>query len=123
MTASEIDLKVARRLKIARKISGLTQKQLASTLKIASQQIQKYESGENRIGIARLWEISEILGKPIEYFFHGLRHDDEASLEGKVDSKVDGKTAKLQGLLKQIEDDDVKDAIITVIESYLAQSE
>ena len=119
MTASEIDLKVARRLKIARKTSGLTQKQLASTLKIASQQIQKYESGENRIAIARLWEISEILGKPIEYFFQGLRHDDEASLGGKVD----GKTAKLQGLLKQIEDDDVKDAIITVIESYLAQSE
>lgn len=119
MATSEIDLKVARRLKMARRKSGLTQKQLASTLKIASQQVQKYESGENRIAIARLWEVSEILNQPIEYFFEGLEQNDETSLDGKADKK----TAKLQGLLNQIEDDEVKDAIITVIESYLAQSD
>ena len=36
------------------------------------QQIQKYECGANRISAARLWQLSEALEVPINYFYDGL---------------------------------------------------
>ena len=36
------------------------------------QQVQKYEKGVNRIGAGRLFEVSRILGVPIDYFYEGV---------------------------------------------------
>ena len=52
---------------------GMTQQQLAECVGIKFQQIQKYETGANRVSASRLWEISETMNVPIHYFFNGLQ--------------------------------------------------
>ena len=53
----------------------MTQQQLADKVGIKFQQIQKYETGMNRVSASRLWDISEALGVQIAFFFEGLRED------------------------------------------------
>ena len=50
----------------------MTQQQLADRVGIKFQQIQKYETGANRISASRLWDIANTLEVPIEFFFEGL---------------------------------------------------
>jgi transcriptional regulator with XRE-family HTH domain len=50
----------------------MTQQQLAERVGIKFQQIQKYETGANRISASRLWDIAEALDVPVSFFFEGL---------------------------------------------------
>lgn len=70
--AHSVDLHVGKRLRHRRWMVGMTQGELASALGIRFQQVQKYESGANRISASRLWDIAQSLDVPIAYFFHGL---------------------------------------------------
>ena len=47
----------------------MSQSDLAKKLGITFQQVQKYEKGINRISSSRLWDFSQVLNVPIEYFF------------------------------------------------------
>lgn len=51
---------------------GMTQLQLAATIGIASQQIQKYEIGANRLSVSRLVEIATALEVPVGWFFRDM---------------------------------------------------
>lgn len=50
----------------------MTQQQLADSVGIKFQQIQKYETGMNRVSASRLWDIARTLGVTISFFFEGL---------------------------------------------------
>ena len=50
----------------------MTQQQLAQAVGIRFQQIQKYESGANRISASRLWDLARALEMPVSFFFDGL---------------------------------------------------
>jgi transcriptional regulator with XRE-family HTH domain len=69
---NDIDLHLGKRLRRRRRLLGLTQQQLAGSVGVRFQQIQKYECGANRISAARLWQLSGALDVPVEYFFDGL---------------------------------------------------
>ncbi|MGA8820051.1 MAG: helix-turn-helix transcriptional regulator, partial [Xanthobacteraceae bacterium] len=47
------------------------QEVLANGLGISFQQVQKYENGSNRISAARLYDIAQLLGMPIVFFYEG----------------------------------------------------
>jgi len=51
---------------------GMTQQQLADCVGIRFQQIQKYETGANRVSASRLWDIAAAMNVPVSYFFEGL---------------------------------------------------
>jgi transcriptional regulator with XRE-family HTH domain len=70
--ATDIDLHLGKRLRRRRRLLGLTQQQLALSVGIRFQQIQKYECGANRISAARLWQLAEALETPVAYFYDGL---------------------------------------------------
>ncbi len=53
----------------ARRELGFTQEDLASTLGLTFQQIQKYEAGHSRLSVGRLREVAIALGKPVGFFF------------------------------------------------------
>lgn len=74
-----IDVHVGKRLRHRRWMAGMTQQQLGDAVGIKFQQIQKYETGMNRISASRLWELSGALGVPVSFFFDGM---DEAAAEG-----------------------------------------
>jgi transcriptional regulator with XRE-family HTH domain len=81
--AHPIDLHVGNRVRQRRRLLGMTQQRLADSVSIRFQQIQKYESGANRISASRLWTLSQALEVPISYFFEGV---DEGVYASGVDS-------------------------------------
>ncbi|WP_417269991.1 helix-turn-helix domain-containing protein [Celeribacter sp.] len=73
-----VDVHVGKRVRHRRWMVGMTQQQLAEKVGIKFQQIQKYETGMNRVSASRLWDIAEALGVPVSFFFEGA---DDASIE------------------------------------------
>ncbi|WP_299927820.1 helix-turn-helix transcriptional regulator [uncultured Pelagimonas sp.] len=68
------DIHVGRRIRHQRWLKGITQQQLAEAVGIKFQQIQKYETGANRVSASRLWDIAATLEKPVAYFFDGIEN-------------------------------------------------
>ncbi|MCI4664273.1 MAG: helix-turn-helix domain-containing protein [Neomegalonema sp.] len=75
--ASENDALLGRRLRRRRWMLGLTQSQVAERVGIKFQQIQKYESGQNRISASRLWDLSVALDAPVSYFYEDIASNAE----------------------------------------------
>ncbi len=65
-----IDAIVGKHIKEYRMKKNESQKSLAAKLNMTFQQIQKYESGKNRVSASVLYEIAKVLNTPITYFFH-----------------------------------------------------
>jgi transcriptional regulator with XRE-family HTH domain len=70
--AKRVDVHVGERLRERRSFMGYTQESLAQELKLSHQQVQKYETGANRISAGRLFELAKTLDVPIQYFFEGF---------------------------------------------------
>ena len=67
-----IDVHVGSRVRRSRTLLGMNQTQLGEKLGITYQQIQKYETGFNRISASRLYQMTRILDVPVSFFFDGL---------------------------------------------------
>ena len=76
--AHPVDVHVGKRIRHRRWLFGVTQQQLAETVGIKFQQIQKYETGANRVSASRLWDIAESLEVDVSFFFSGLQNEDAA---------------------------------------------
>lgn len=70
--AHPVDIHVGHRLRKRRVMLGIPQTALAKHLGITFQQVQKYETGKNRIGASRLYEISLMLEVPVTFFFQDI---------------------------------------------------
>ncbi|MEM6728503.1 MAG: helix-turn-helix transcriptional regulator [Pseudomonadota bacterium] len=81
-----VDVHVGKRIRHRRWMVGMTQQQLAEKVGIKFQQIQKYETGMNRVSASRLWDIAETLTVPVSFFFVGL---DEPEAETPGDQPSD----------------------------------
>jgi transcriptional regulator with XRE-family HTH domain len=81
-----VDVHVGNRIRYQRWMSGITQKQLAAFVGIKFQQIQKYETGVNRVSASRLWDIANSLKVPVSFFFEGLEHDAESDTESQAET-------------------------------------
>ena len=68
-SANSTDAYVGSKVRLRRKMLGMSQEKLGEQLGITFQQVQKYEKGSNRIGASRLQTIAQILEVPIGYFF------------------------------------------------------
>ena len=67
-----IDVHVGQRVRQRRILLGYSQERLADALNLTFQQVQKYERGANRVGAGRLYELSQALDVPVNYFFEEL---------------------------------------------------
>ncbi|MGB0553881.1 MAG: helix-turn-helix domain-containing protein [Alphaproteobacteria bacterium] len=65
----EIDVYVGQRVRQRRVLCGLSQTELATAIGLTFQQLQKYERGMNRISASKLWQISQVLDVPVQWFF------------------------------------------------------
>lgn len=72
-----VDSHVGQKIRQRRWMVGMTQQQLAEAVGIKFQQIQKYETGMNRVSASRLWDISRALGVTASFFFEGLAEGSE----------------------------------------------
>ena len=64
----EIDKYIGFRIQELRLMLGLSRQQLAEKVAVTHQQLQKYETGKNRVSAGRLAMFSQSLNKPISYF-------------------------------------------------------
>ena len=67
-----IDLHVAQRVKMLRIVLGIKQAGLATALNVSPQQMQKYETGSDRLKSSHLLLLSNILGVEIDFFFEDI---------------------------------------------------
>lgn len=71
-----VDVHVGKRIRQRRWMVGMTQQQLGDKVGIKFQQIQKYETGMNRVSASRLWDIAAALDVPVNFFFDGIAEAD-----------------------------------------------
>lgn len=83
-----VDVHVGKRIRHRRWMVGMTQQQLAEKVGIKFQQIQKYETGMNRVSASRLWDIAEALSVPVAFFFEGV--DETAQPAADAPANVPG---------------------------------
>ena len=67
-----VDEHVGLRIRLRRTLLGLTQERLAVALNMSYQQIQKYETGTNRVSAGRLFQLAQMLEVGVAFFFDGL---------------------------------------------------
>ena len=79
-----VDVHVGKRIRLRRTLLGMSQEQLGNALNITFQQVQKYERGANRVSASRLWDISQIIDVPINYFFEDMSETTEKSSPRKM---------------------------------------
>lgn len=72
-----VDVHVGKRIRHRRWLAGMTQQQLAQAVGIKFQQIQKYETGANRVSASRLWDIADALDVDVSFFFEGLAPEEQ----------------------------------------------
>lgn len=83
-TKHSVDVHVGKRIRHRRWMIGMTQQQLADKVGIKFQQIQKYETGMNRVSASRLWDIGHALDVPVNFFFEGLHEKALAAVKGDI---------------------------------------
>jgi transcriptional regulator with XRE-family HTH domain len=64
-----IDVHVGGRVRFRRMLLGMSQEKLGEKLGLTFQQVQKYEKGINRIGASRLFDLAQVLGVPVQFFY------------------------------------------------------
>src|SRR4030081_633518 len=67
--ADPIDIAVGARIRLLRKVRGLSQQALAEAAGVTFQQIQKYERGANRVSASMLARIAGTLEAPVSELF------------------------------------------------------
>lgn len=67
----------------------MSQEKLGERMGLTFQQIQKYEKGVNRIGASRLFQLSQVLGVPVQFFFEGAPAGDQTGAAEEGDPEAE----------------------------------
>ena len=114
--ANTVDRQVGERMRRRRILLGLTQDQLADALGISYQQIQKYETGANRVSAGRLAQISEVLEVQPGWFFGAAEKVESAA--GSSRAVID-----LVRNFSRIEDERVRTHLMALVRSLAGRSD
>jgi transcriptional regulator with XRE-family HTH domain len=87
--ANPIDIHVGGRVRFRRMLLGMSQEKLGEKLGLTFQQVQKYEKGINRIGASRLYDLAQVLGVSVQFFYEEAPIAVEARGDG-LDGQANG---------------------------------
>jgi two-component system response regulator len=73
--SSSFYVQIGRKIKERRKKAGFTLEQISKIVHVTYQQIQKYENGQSKIPVEKLYEFALLFDTPIQYFFEGTQKD------------------------------------------------
>ena len=114
-----IDKHVGERIRLRRTELGLTQEQLAEALDVSYQQIQKYETGANRMSASRIYEMARRLDVDLNYFFEGWSRDDPGAPPPIQHGGRQRSAIELVRKFAQIEDPHVRAAIAGLVKAIV----
>ncbi|MHA1529004.1 MAG: helix-turn-helix domain-containing protein [Alphaproteobacteria bacterium] len=90
-----VDLHVGKRIRQRRCMAGMTMQQLGDRVGINFQQIQRYETGANRISASRMWGIASVMKVPVSFFFEGIDGQAPDTGEARGDLRTDKEAFEL----------------------------
>ena len=90
-----VDIHVGKRVRQRRCLAGMTLQELGDKVGIKFQQIQKYETGTNRISASRMWDIAATMEVPVSFFFEGLDGQAPDTGEARGDILTDKEALEL----------------------------
>jgi transcriptional regulator with XRE-family HTH domain len=104
---------------------AMSQVKLGEALGLTFQQVQKYETGTNRIGASRLEQISHILQVPVEFFFEGvdtsMSMSDVRSLTNVNDFISSSEGLRLFAAFRRIENAHLRRQIVALVQEIAAE--
>jgi len=116
---TDIDRLVGQRVRLARKMTKLSQSKLGEQVGVTYQQIQKYENGTDRIGAGRLYQVAQVTDQPISFFFNEA--EGYASEAGKVnDLLADSKIQRLIATISNVENKKLLDNLVSIADTFAA---
>lgn len=130
--ANPIDAQVGNRVRLRRMLIGMSQERLGELLGLTFQQVQKYEKGVNRIGAGRLFEVSRILGVPIDYFYEGVNGQHAPGAHGHNNGQAappimefvsSGEGLQLSLAFMRIKDPRVRKRMLDLVKSLAEETE
>ncbi|WP_343031177.1 helix-turn-helix transcriptional regulator [Roseospira navarrensis] len=112
-----IDVHVGDRIRLRRAMLRLTQQDLAQSIGISFQQLQKYERGANRVSASRLFDIANHLDVPISFFFQDidddlLRQRGFSGQHAEVDPALTSEALRLMTAYNRLPNDAVRQKIL-----------
>lgn len=109
--ATAVDAEVGERIRLRRKECGLSQAELGQPLGVTLQQIQKYETGQNRVSASRLAIIAGVLRVPVSYFF-----DDTIRIPNELPDWIDTpEGTRLNAAFMKVKDAQRRKAILALV--------
>lgn len=126
--ANLVDENVGVQLRQRRALLGLSQEKLAEKVGLTFQQIQKYESGANRVSASRLFEFSKVLDIPVTFFFEtttgnenrtaiGFAEGEQSVFEGPDDVMNRKETLELIRVYYSIENPKLRKDLFKLVKS------
>ena len=121
-SADQVDRFVGARIAWRRAALGMSQTALAQQLGVTFQQVQKYESGANRVSASRLHRIATVLGASVADFFPPRPDADNDGAEADWLGGLRFMTATSDGRavatgFPLIEDRDLRQAVARIVEA------
>lgn len=101
--ANPIDVHVGGRVRLRRMLLGMSQEKLGEHLGLTFQQIQKYEKGINRIGASRLFDLSQVLSVPVQFFYEELAVGSTEGASGFAERPAESYAAEFLGSREGLE--------------------
>ena len=114
---NEIDKAVGNRIKTRRKGLKLSQTDLANCIGVKFQQVQKYESGSNRVAASRLWQMADALHVHVSYFFEDLEIINDKTPAAPTKTDLNAQYDNLKQSLNFITEPQ-RQAILALIETF-----
>ncbi len=123
---TRIDEYVGSRVRLRRKMLGISQEALGVSVGVTFQQIQKYEKGTNRIGAGRLVDIAACLDTPVSFFFQGadvIYVPSEETTTGHNGAKLSStrEGVELAAIFAEIENPSLRENILSLVRVLVEQ--
>ncbi|MEP6342112.1 MAG: helix-turn-helix transcriptional regulator [Maricaulaceae bacterium] len=121
MELDDVEKHIGKQIKMLRMAHKISQKDLAKTMGITYQQVQKYETGLNRISVSRLWQICNIFSiTPNLLFENVLDVSKKSEVRGALipDTVATSQDIKLMLAFKTIDDGDKRNLVIKLCQAF-----
>jgi transcriptional regulator with XRE-family HTH domain len=118
--SNKIDSLIGEKLRFFRLLKNLSQQDIAKKAGVTFQQIQKYESGTNRISASRLYNLAKILEINLLDFFEDIESQERIS-QAPFDFSLLNDEAFISFFRewKKIKNDKFKESIRKVVQTYI----
>lgn len=114
-----LDAEVGQSIRLHRKNAKMTLQGLADKLGIAYQQVQKYETGVNRVGAGRLMEIAEVLNIPVSSFFDTTQGKSDEPASAGTDPEMALQGRQLLVAFMRIKDPQKRRSLLAHVRSLI----